>query len=186
MMCRMLTVVRGGGTAPSEIATGTFTGEAWRDVLIGPTDGSAVGNVFLCRARALLAFVRRVGSCWSSSRAKVMSPTTAAWSRCARATWSGHHRGRHWHGASTSRYLIHTAITVGDTNWEQAVSERTTGANDRPTADGSPPFRSPVRGLRHVSDTGPRRGHRYGPRWPSLIESDARRAPGSADRRARW
>ena len=46
MMCRMLTVVRGGGTAPSEIATGTFTGEAWRDVLIGPTDGSAVGNVF--------------------------------------------------------------------------------------------------------------------------------------------
>ena len=46
MMWRMLTVVRGGGTVPSEIATGTFTGEAWRDVLIAPTDGIAVGNVF--------------------------------------------------------------------------------------------------------------------------------------------
>jgi quercetin dioxygenase-like cupin family protein len=34
---------------------------------------------------------------------------------------------RHWHGASAGRYLIHTAITVGATNWEQAVSDEEYG-----------------------------------------------------------
>ena len=42
----MLTVIKGRSDVPSGLAQGTFTGEAWRDTLLPPEDGVAVGNVF--------------------------------------------------------------------------------------------------------------------------------------------
>ncbi len=30
---------------------------------------------------------------------------------------------RHWHGGSTDSYMVHTAISLGTTHWEEEVSE---------------------------------------------------------------
>lgn len=35
---------------------------------------------------------------------------------------------RHWHGASAESFLTHTAISLGKTEWEQAVAEGEYGA----------------------------------------------------------
>jgi quercetin dioxygenase-like cupin family protein len=128
MMWRMLTVVRGGGTVPSEIATGTFTGEAWRDVLIAPTDGIAVGNVFFapCSRTYWHSHVGGQLLIVVAGEGHVADESDVVTVRAGDMVWTPP-GVRHWHGASTSRYLIHTAVTVGDTNWEQAVSDEEYG-----------------------------------------------------------
>lgn len=30
---------------------------------------------------------------------------------------------RHWHGAAPDSYMVHTAISLGDTHWEQPVTD---------------------------------------------------------------
>ena len=108
----MHTVVR-GGEGKSEVATGTFTGEAWRDILMAPTDGIAVGNVF---------FTPCSRTYWHSHEGGQLLENGAVTVRAGDMVWTPPDV-RHWHGASQGRYLLHTAITVGGTNWEQPVSD---------------------------------------------------------------
>lgn len=120
----MLTVVRGGSGGRSEVATGTFTGQAWRDLLMAPKDGVAVGNVFFepCSRThwhshvggQLLIIVAGEGYVGEEAQTVTVRAGDMVW------TPPG---VRHWHGASNDRYLLHTAVTVGDTAWEQAVTE---------------------------------------------------------------
>lgn len=35
---------------------------------------------------------------------------------------------RHWHGGSADAYVVHTAISLGQTQWEQEVTEEEYGA----------------------------------------------------------
>ncbi len=35
---------------------------------------------------------------------------------------------RHWHGASTESYVVHTAISLGRTEWENEVTDQEYGA----------------------------------------------------------
>ena len=122
----MLTVIRGGNDAPSGPATGTFTGQAWRDMLLDPTDGVAVGNVFFTPcARThwhshdggqLLIIVAGEGLVGDDTHTELVRPGDMIW------TPPGVH---HWHGASATRYLLHTAITIGATNWTDPVTDHT-------------------------------------------------------------
>ncbi|WP_326806781.1 cupin domain-containing protein [Streptomyces sp. NBC_01775] len=120
----MLTVIRGGSGQPSGLAEGTFTGEAWRDMLMSPVDGVAVGNVFFAPCSRtywhshvggqLLMVLAGEGFVADENEAVIVRVGDMIW------TPPG---VRHWHGASSDRYMIHTAVTVGDTNWEGAVSD---------------------------------------------------------------
>jgi quercetin dioxygenase-like cupin family protein len=120
----MLTVMRGGSGQPSGLAEGTFTGVAWRDVLLSPSDGVAVGNVFFAPCSRtywhshvggqLLIVVAGEGYVADENETVVVRAGDMIW------TPPG---VRHWHGGSKDRYMIHTAVTVGDTNWEAAVSD---------------------------------------------------------------
>jgi quercetin dioxygenase-like cupin family protein len=120
----MVTVMRGGSGGHSEPAEGTFTGVAWRDLLMPPQDGVAVGNVFFqpCSRThwhshvggQLLIIVAGEGYVGDDQGTVVVRAGDMVW------TPPG---ARHWHGASQDRYMLHTAITVGDTAWEQAVSD---------------------------------------------------------------
>lgn len=128
----MLTVIRGGSGVPSGLAEGTFTGEAWRDVLQSPTDGVAVGNVFFAPCSRtywhshvggqLLIVVAGEGHVTDEDGAQTVRAGDMVW------TPPGH---RHWHGAAADRYMIHTAVTVGDTNWAEPVSDEEYAATPR-------------------------------------------------------
>ena len=120
----MLTVMRGGSGQPSEVATGTFTGTAWRDVGMGATDGVAVGNVFFepCSRTywhshvggQLLVAIAGEGVVATEDETVVLRAGDSVW------TPPG---VRHWHGGGAGRYLLHTAVTVGDTDWQDAVTD---------------------------------------------------------------
>jgi quercetin dioxygenase-like cupin family protein len=123
-MSTMLTVMRGGSGQPSELAEGTFTGVAWRDMLMAPRDGVAIGNVFFTPCSRtywhshvggqMLIVVAGEGYVSDENETVVVRAGDMVW------TPPG---VRHWHGASQGRYLIHTAVTVGDTDWGGAVSD---------------------------------------------------------------
>lgn len=119
----MLTVVR-GGEGKSEVATGTFTGEAWRDILMAPTDGIAVGNVFFTPCSRTYWHSHEGGQLLVvvAGEGYVCDENGAVTVRAGDMVWTPPDV-RHWHGASQGRYLLHTAITVGGTNWEQPVSD---------------------------------------------------------------
>ena len=117
----MLTVLRGGAGGHSELAQATFTGTAWLDVQMPPTDGVAVGNVhFEPCARThwhshgggqLLIIVAGEGYVADESRTHAVRQGDMIW------TPPG---VRHWHGASEHRFMLHTAVTIGRTAWEDA------------------------------------------------------------------
>ena len=119
----MLTVVR-GGEGESEVATGTFTGTAWRDLLLEPTDGVAVGNVFFepCSRTFWHSHVGGQLLIVVAGEGHVADENGVVTVRAGDMIWTPP-GVRHWHGASKARYLLHTAVTVGATNWEQAVSD---------------------------------------------------------------
>lgn len=122
----MLTVIRGATAGPSERATGTFSGDAFRDRICGPdaTDGIAIGNVF---------FAPCARTYWHSHEGGQILLITAGAGFVADedgpvavsagdAVWTGP-GVRHWHGAAAGRSMMHTAITIGGTDWFEPVSD---------------------------------------------------------------
>ncbi len=128
----MLTVMRGGNGFDSEVVEGTFSGKTWSDMYIRPTEGGVgVANLhFEPCARTfwhshpggqLLIVVAGEGFVGSETEKVTVRAGDMIW------TPPG---VRHWHGASPSRFLLHTAVTLGVTAWEEAVSDETYGADD--------------------------------------------------------
>lgn len=126
----MLTVLREGG-GHSEPAGETFTGVALRDVHMPPTDGMSVGNVFFepC-ARTywhshsggqLLIVVAGEGIVATEDEAVTVQTGDKVW------TPPG---VRHWHGATTQQFMVHTAVTVGEVSWNEPVTDDQYAAGD--------------------------------------------------------
>jgi quercetin dioxygenase-like cupin family protein len=125
----MLTVIRGGSDIPSALAEGTFTGEAWRDMLMSPTDGVAVGNNFFspCSRTYWHSHVGGQLLIILAGEGHVADENGIITVRAGDMIWTPPGR-RHWHGGSRQRYMLHTAITLGDTHWEQPVSDEEYGS----------------------------------------------------------
>jgi quercetin dioxygenase-like cupin family protein len=119
-------VIRGreAGT-PSENRTSTFTGTVWADVLLGGEKGVTVNNVwFGPRSRTywhthdvgqILTVI--AGSGFVVTREGVGEAISAgdiAWIPAGE---------EHWHGGSPDSFLLHTATSIGTTNWLDEVSE---------------------------------------------------------------
>jgi quercetin dioxygenase-like cupin family protein len=120
----MLTVIRGGSGRPSGRGEKTFTGEVWRDVVLAPSDGVAIGNVFFSpcarthwhthEGGQILIAVAGEGFVADADGPVRVTAGDIVW------TPPG---VRHWHGASAGRYLLHTAITLGGTEWHEPVPD---------------------------------------------------------------
>jgi quercetin dioxygenase-like cupin family protein len=120
----MITVIRGGNSAPSTRAEDTFTGEVWRDAVLPTTHGTTIGNVFFSpSARThwhtheggqILIIVAGEGYVGDADGAVHVSVGDTIW------TPPG---VRHWHGASPGRFMLHTAIAFGGVEWQEAVSD---------------------------------------------------------------
>jgi quercetin dioxygenase-like cupin family protein len=119
-------VIRGreAGT-PSENRTSTFTGTVWADVLLGGEKDVTVNNVwFGPRSRTYwhthdVGQILKViaGSGFVATRDGASEPI-----REGDIVWipSGE---EHWHGGSPDSFLLHTATSIGTTNWLDEVSE---------------------------------------------------------------
>ncbi len=119
----MLIVIRGGNGEPSARASESFTGDVWRDRILPPTDGVTIGNNFFApcartfwhshEGGQILIVLAGDGFVADADGPLRVSAGDTIWTPPGVL---------HWHGASATRYLVHTAITLGGTNWHDAVS----------------------------------------------------------------
>jgi quercetin dioxygenase-like cupin family protein len=111
--------------APSEQRSSTFTGTVYADPVLPPTDGNAINTVlFLPGARTywhehesgqLLQVTAGSGLiCTSGEQPCVLEVGDIVWVPAGE---------RHWHGAGTTTYLAHLAVSLGTTRWLDEVGE---------------------------------------------------------------
>lgn len=116
------------GRAPgarSEQRSSTFTGTVWADPVMPATDGVTINNVF---------FTPGARTHWHSHEQGQILHVTAGsgWVcvaggepqviRAGDVVWIGAHE-RHWHGANPDSYMIHTATSIGKTEWQEEVAQ---------------------------------------------------------------
>lgn len=109
----------------SEIKTGTFTGKVFADAVLQTTDGVTINNVFFSPGGRTYWHTHEVGQvltvlagegwiCVDGEKAQPLRTGDVVWIP----------RGeRHWHGAGASSFLLHTAVSIGKTSWEEEVTE---------------------------------------------------------------
>ena len=120
----MIVVSRALPSAPSTVETKTFTGHVWRDGVLPKSDGVGVADVhFAPGARSfwhthsggqLLLIVSGQGIVADDEGAVLVGAGDTVW------TPPG---VRHWHGATSERFLVHTSIAMHSTTWFDAVTD---------------------------------------------------------------
>jgi quercetin dioxygenase-like cupin family protein len=112
--------------AASEQRGPTFTGAVWADPVLAPTDGVMINNVFFPpggrthwhrheRGQALLV---TGGQGWVQVRGgegTAVGPGDVIWFAPGE---------EHWHGGRPGTFLAHTAISLGTTEWLDAVTDQ--------------------------------------------------------------
>jgi quercetin dioxygenase-like cupin family protein len=110
---------------PSELRSETFTGTVWSDPIMPVTDGVMIGNVFFSpggrthwhsheRGQVLTVIAGSGWICKDGEKPQSIITGDIVWIAP---------NERHWHGAASVSYMIHTATTLGQTNWAEAVSQ---------------------------------------------------------------
>ena len=120
----MITIVRRGGGPPSARAEGPYTGEVWRDLLFQDDEGYSVGKHFFAPGSRtfwhshpggqLLVIDYGDGLIGDSDGTVHVSAGDVVWTPSDE---------RHWHGATSTRSLIHTPITVRGVDWQGEVTD---------------------------------------------------------------
>lgn len=109
--------------AKSESRGPTFTGQVWADPVLPATEGVSINSVFFTpgarthwhtheNGQILQVVAGRGFVCKGGARHELL-PGDTVWISPGE---------RHWHGATTDSFMQHTAISLGKTNWENAVS----------------------------------------------------------------
>ena len=105
--------------------TETFTGTVFMDPVLPPTDGVMVNSV---------AFQPGARTNWHThERGQLLLVTSGegrvalegdepAAIRAGDAVWIAPGE-RHWHGAGPSTHMVHTAVSLGETRWEDPVTD---------------------------------------------------------------
>jgi len=115
---------REAGT-PSENRTSTFTGTVWADVLLAGEPGVMVNNVFFGPRSRTYWHTHDVGQILQVIAGSGFVVTRDGHSEAIRGgdiAWipAGE---EHWHGGSPDSFLLHTATSIGVTDWLDEVSE---------------------------------------------------------------
>ena len=111
--------------AASEQRSSTFTGTVWADPVMPTTDKVAINNVF---------FSPGARTYWHThERGQILHVTAGSGWICVQGEQARRLRSgdivwipaneRHWHGAGTDSYMIHVAISLGTTDWQDEVSQ---------------------------------------------------------------
>ena len=114
----------GRSTEASQSRGPTFTGQVWADPVMPATDGVMINNVFFQpdarthwhthgQGQILQVLAGQGWICVKGQKAQVIRPGDTVWIPADEV---------HWHGAAADSYLLHTAISLGGTNWLDEVS----------------------------------------------------------------
>ena len=109
----------------SQKRSDTFTGGVWADAVLGATDGVMVNNVF---------FEPRARTHWHRHERGQLLVVTAGRGRIRSRDGSGDEiragdlvwippGEEHWHGADSASYMLHMAVSLGQTEWLDPVSD---------------------------------------------------------------
>ncbi|WP_130835354.1 cupin domain-containing protein [[Erwinia] mediterraneensis] len=112
--------------ALSEKRGATFTGEVWADPVMPTTDGVTMNNVFFTpgartwwhsheQGQILQVVAGQGWICVAGEQPQKIRSGDSVWIPA---------NERHWHGAAADSYLLHTAISLGKTHWQEEVSDR--------------------------------------------------------------
>ena len=112
--------------APSELRGATFTGTVWADPIMPFTDDVQINNVFFApggrthwHSHERGQVLQVVAGCgWICLEGNKPQPI-----RSGDVVWIGPNE-RHWHGGADTSYMLHTATSLGTTNWAEPVSEK--------------------------------------------------------------
>ncbi|MCJ2013550.1 cupin domain-containing protein [Methylobacterium sp. J-076] len=110
---------------PSESRGPTFTGQVWADPVMPASGGVMVNEVFFTpgarthwhthgQGQVLQVKAGKGWVCVEGQAAQAIRPGDTVWIPADE---------RHWHGAAADSFLLHTAISVGGTTWQDAVTE---------------------------------------------------------------
>ncbi|MES1925635.1 cupin domain-containing protein [Salinisphaera sp. T31B1] len=111
--------------AASENRTATFTGTVWGDPVMPSTDGVAINNVFFAPGARTHWHTHEHGQILQVTAGRGLICTdggTPEEIRSGDIVWIPANE-RHWHGATPGSYMLHTATSLGETRWEQAVTD---------------------------------------------------------------
>lgn len=112
--------------AKSESRGPTFTGQVWADPVMAATDGVMINNVFFTpgarthwhtheQGQILQVVSGRGFVCKEGEPRQEVRPGDSVWIPAGE---------RHWHGAAPDSFMLHTAISLGKTAWEAAVTDQ--------------------------------------------------------------
>lgn len=112
--------------ALSEQRGGTFTGTVWADPVMPATDGVTINTVFFAPGARTFWHMHEhgqilhvtAGQGWIWAQGGRPQPI-----RQGDVVWIAPNE-RHWHGGSTDSYMVHIAISIGKTAWQEEVSEQ--------------------------------------------------------------
>ena len=119
--------------SPSVAKTETFVGDVWLDPIVPPQDGITINSV---------GFLPGAHTYWHShERGQILQVTSGeGWVcsaggeprliRAGDTVWVPPGE-RHWHGATADSYMVHTATSLGTTNWELPIGDAYAGSPRR-------------------------------------------------------
>jgi quercetin dioxygenase-like cupin family protein len=111
--------------AASEERGPTFTGRVWADPVLGAQDGVTVANVFFEPGARTNWHTHELGQVLYVTHGEGFVRTRdGAGGRIAAGDVVHIGPGEdHWHGAAPASYLLHVAISLGEADWRDPVSD---------------------------------------------------------------
>jgi Uncharacterized conserved protein, contains double-stranded beta-helix domain len=111
--------------AVSELRSSTFSGTVYADPVMPTADGVTINNVFFAPGARTFWHTHEVGQvltviagegwvCVDGQDAQKLTVGDIVWIPKGQ---------RHWHGATATSYLLHTAVSIGQTVWEEEVTD---------------------------------------------------------------
>lgn len=121
----MLTVVRRSGGGSSARSEGPYTGEIWRDMLHLDAEGNAIGAVFFTPCARTYWHTHPGGQLLIVEHGEGLVGDADGTVRVSAGdmVWTAPDT-RHWHGATSSRSMMHIAVTFRGVDWMEEVSDR--------------------------------------------------------------
>lgn len=112
--------------APSQARSDSFTGTVWADPVLSMPGELSINTVFFSpgartfwhmheRGQILNVVAGRGLVCTEGGRPQPIRAGDTVWIPAGE---------RHWHGAAPDSYMIHTATSLGRTDWQGPVAER--------------------------------------------------------------
>lgn len=116
-----------GSRPPAQPRSGTFTGSVWGEAVLPATDGVRISNVYFApgsrtywhRHEHGQAIHVISGDGWVVSRS-----TGAVRVRQGDTVWAPP-GDEHWHGADAEGFLVHLAVSIGETDWLEEAGPET-------------------------------------------------------------